>query len=289
MHRRTMHHLEMDHPSAFQQHLRNHGAAEDTIRRRMGTIRAWQRFRHPGGLDDATLDDVEAFIGQWKSNSTKRAYLGDLRAFYRWGRTRGLPNDPTAGFGRIRVAKRLPRPLTHDEWVMAVTMAHDDRVKTALLLATQAGLRRRDIVRLHTDDVHLDGPHPMLIVRGSKGEKDRALPLNPFLRDWLRIVTPKSGYLFPGRRLGEHLSADRLNVIVGEHLRALGIEGNVHRGRHTFGTNFAFTAKGNMLATAEAMGHSSMDQARQYSAMVGVNLREFIDAMPTPTVAGVVA
>ncbi len=51
--------------------------------------------------------------------------------------------------------------------------------------ARMTGLRRGELASLKVEDLNLDGDDPVLIVRGGKGAKDRAVSLNSYIRDRL--------------------------------------------------------------------------------------------------------
>jgi DNA-binding LacI/PurR family transcriptional regulator len=80
----------------FQDSLKVAGRSPDTIERRVGTLRRFLASIHPATIDQATTDDVEAFLRGYSSPATRSAYLSDLRAFYRYAcRRRLLFEDPT--------------------------------------------------------------------------------------------------------------------------------------------------------------------------------------------------
>ena len=51
--------------------------------------------------------------------------------------------------------------------------------------AKMTGLRRGELANLKVGDLNLKGSDPVLLVRQGKGGKDRAVSLNPHIRDRL--------------------------------------------------------------------------------------------------------
>ena len=117
-----------------------------------------------------------------------------------------------------------------------------------VLLGAYAGLRAQEMSYLRVEDVDLE--HNVLHVRKGKGDKHRAVPLNPETRAaFERMPLPDSGYVFKAHGNGRDGAGDRNSVMgpqcrpvnvshrVRWHLNHLGIDGGPHRLRHTFASN----------------------------------------------------
>lgn len=233
------------------------GMAKQTIRRRRWTLTTFVGEIAPRRSAEATTTDVERFLSQRPTPATRRALLGDLRAFYRWGLSRAmLEVDPTGPVETPRVPKRLPTPLTRDELSRAWYAASWD-VRVLIGLGASAGLRVSEMAALHTNDVDLDSR--VLVVRNGKGGKDRTVPMHHGLVDVLRHCAP--GPITP------YTNGGSISNRIRAHFRPLGIHKRAHDLRATFATEAARVSGGNMVLVAQLMGHESMATTQRYVAL----------------------
>jgi integron integrase len=130
--------------------------------------------RHPRDLDEA---DVQAFLSDLAvrrrvSASTQNQALSALLFLYRKVIERPLRRIPA--FERARVPRRLPVVLAKDEIRRVLAqMGEPERLVISLLYGS--GLRINECVSLRVKDV--DCARGEIVVRGGKGDKDRAVPL----------------------------------------------------------------------------------------------------------------
>ena len=88
--------------------------------------------------------------------------------------------------------------------------------------------------------------------------------MHPALVELLASEEAPQGYLFPGIRGHDHVTAGTVSALLSRHLHRCGIDATGHALRHTFGTEMARSAGGNLVAVAAAMGHGSMETTRGY-------------------------
>lgn len=233
------------------------GMSERTIRRRRWTLTAFADDVAPRSIAAATTSDVERFLSARAAPATRRALLGDLRAFYRWGQSRNLiGRDPTAPIETPRVPKRLPTPLTRDELSRAWDAAGWD-LRVLIALGAGAGLRVSEMAALHTNDLDLEGR--VLVVRNGKGGKDRTVPMNHGLVDVLRHCAPGP--------VTQYTNGGSISNRIRAHFRPLGIHKRAHDLRATFATEAARVSGGDMVLVAQLMGHESMATTQRYVAL----------------------
>lgn len=251
----------------FVANLTMRGLSAATIKRRRWTLTAFTAQIAPRGFDQATTADVERFLSDRPTAATRRALLGDLRAFYRWANSRGLLDvDPTAPIETPKVPKRLPSPLTRDELQRAYDAA-DFRMRCIIALGAGAGLRVSEIAALTSDD--LDFVHRSIMIRNGKGGVDRVVPMSGFLADLLSHCGPDT---VPFK------SGDSVSNAVREHFKRLGIKHRPHDLRHTFATELARVSGGNMMLVQQLLGHASLNTTQRYTAALPVGL-EVVDAL----------
>jgi integrase len=234
------------------------GMSPLTVRRRRMTLEAFARFVEPATLGDVDLSHIEEWLSTKPAVRTRHAYRSDLRVFYDWAVKRNmLTANPAVLVDSIKVPKALPRPIGAE--VQAALLVGTLRARRAVALGLYAGLRCAEIAALDAGDVDFAGK--VLIVRDGKGGKDRVLPLHPKLAHLLRGL-PGSGRVFTHG--GKSVESAAISRLITRQFDRCGIDATPHQLRHTFGTELARRAKGNLVAMAALMGHGSTETTKGY-------------------------
>lgn len=234
---------------AFATYQAGRGLSPQTIKRRRVSLTQWTTYCADPFSVDGHL--IEGWLAQLPSPATRKAYLADLRAFYRWAiRSGRTDRDPTVLVDTPRVPHRLPTPLTATEVHLAVDTAVGD-LRLMVMLGAFAGLRVSEIAVLRGEDV----VPPVLVVRQGKGAKDRAVPLHPRLEV---ALAGRCGPLFPG------MSGDAVSQRIKAHFRRLGIARRPHDLRASFATEAARASNGNLVLVAQLLGHVSPATTQRY-------------------------
>jgi integrase len=246
-------------------HLTSSNYRPRTIRARRYILSRFERTQID--LDQATRGDVEVFLGTYPDPQTRATYLGHLRSFFRWAvLSEHLASDPTIAITRPRIPRRVPRPLT-DEQVTALLAAADDRMRAWLTLSIYVGLRACEIAPICGEDVH-DG---WLYIPVQKGGDAATAPLSPMVHAEL-CRWPSRGRLW-------NVTDATITTTASALFTELGIDGGLHRGRHTFGTRFLAASGYDLRATAEAMRHRSMNSTMAYTQVSGGRLAQIAAKM----------
>lgn len=257
------------------------GKPMTTIRTRRGHVRMVARrlrSRHPG---DVTTDQILALAARqaW-SPDHRRGLRTSLTQFFDYALKAGLVEiNPANDLPTVSESKPRPRPVSDRMWMQLLSDA-DPRERMAARLAEEAGMRREEAAKCHTDDVieAFDGYE--LVIHG-KGGKQRIVPITDVLaKDILRGAnghTPglgKTGYLFPGAT-GGHISADWIGKLVG---RLLPQGWTMHKLRHRFATTMYRATGGNLMIVKELLGHESVATTQRYLAITNEELRAAVNA-----------
>lgn len=249
----------------FSRYQRGRGFSTETIRRRRRSLLQFARHLEPKTLERATLADIEEWLLGYRAARTRHAYRSDLRTFYGWATARDLlPLNPAALVDPVKVPKSLPRPIGDE--VLAAMYTGSLRVRRMIGLGLLAGLRAGEIAALDASDVALHTKPPTIVVRAGKGGKDRVIPAHPMLVELLAGIP--AGPVF-ANQYGEPIKSKSCSQTIRAHLVRCGISATAHQLRHTFGTEMARAAKGNLLAVANVMGHGSMNTTRGYVGWSG--------------------
>lgn len=237
-------------------------------------VARWLGFCEHLGILEPGPAEVEAFLDQYPSASTRSTYLSWLRAYCKWCCAEGLAErDPTAKIGTILLPRAVPRPLSETDLTTALKHA-DPRMRLWLLLAAKAGLRCKEIAGIQAQDVHLDREPAVLDVTNPKGRRQRSVPLHPEIVSEIRgMSNPQSGYLFPGKD-GAHIRPDTVSRYIATHLRACGIHATAHQLRHRFGSQ-VYAQTRDLRLTQELLGHASPATTQIYAATDTNRIAEF--------------
>lgn len=235
-------------------------------------LKAW-------GMDGFNSDNITTFLGdETFSKWTKATYFGHLRCFCAWLHAGGyIAADPMVSQRKPRRPKSIPRPLSEGEAARVLSVVRPP-VSDYISLALLAGLRAGEIAKIRGEDVEHDG----VFVTG-KGGVSVILPCHPDLWDIAQRY-PRSGFWFPGSD-GGHMRGQAVSVQVGHLFRSLGIEGSIHRCRHTYATRLLRSGL-NVRTVQTLMRHASLDTTAAYTAVQEDELRAGILKLPSLALGG---
>lgn len=253
----------------FERHQSAGACSIETIR-----LRGFQLARlardHGGRVLDLTTVELEAWLANpdW-SPSTRRSHRSTLRVFYAWAaRTGRLEVDPAALLPAVRARRGVPRPAAEDDYARAVSRA-DDRLRRALRLGGECGLRRSEIARVRVEDLERDLVGWCLRVRG-KGDHVRLVPLPDDLAE--DLLTVGAGWVFPSPGRGGHLTPAHLGKLVSAALGS-----STHTLRHRAGTR-AYDGTRDLRAVQEFLGHASPVTTAIYTKVERSSIRAAMSA-----------
>lgn len=258
--------------AAYEKWLRSWDASERTIDARLTLLRG--RLREWGGVPGLTQDNLETFLSNPNlSKWSKATYHGHFKSFCDWATAAGLlAESPMAGVRKVRPPGGLPRPLAEAD-VARVLAVVQGEVRDWIMLALLAGLRVSEIAKMRGEDVQQDG----LYVEGKGGTKV-TLPCHPDL--WAMAQRyPRRGYWFPGPD-GGHVRSQRISLVVGKVFYGLGIDGSIHRCRHTYATRL-LRAGVHVRKVQKLMRHANLETTANYTAVDEDELRDAIMLLPT--------
>lgn len=219
---------------------------------------------------------------QWK-RETRRSYRNSIAGFFGWAAAEGLlPSNPALALPTIRPEVPAPRPAPDRVYHEAV-MAATPRVMLMLRLATEIGLRRCEVARVHTRDL-LDGIDGAQLLVHGKGGKDRLLPISDELAEQLAAGAAghtasgrREGWLFPGDDSG-HLSPRWVGRLCSDAMPGVW---TMHKLRHRFATK-AYRGTRNLRAVQTLLGHASVATTERYTAVDDAELRAAMLAAAEP-------
>jgi len=220
-------------------------------------------------------DLAKAFLTRYADRKprTRYRYTQMIKAFMRWY---GQPIDDV----KVRVPKSLP-PYTEDEALEKLLRAIDNhkthkssipRDRLLVEVDVKTGMRRMELAELEARDVYED----FLMVRDSKYNKDRVIPLAPALarklNDFVRDMEPNEKVF--------KLSAPSITMKIKYFARKAGLDESFHAHclRHKFATD-VLESGGDLRVLQELMGHENLSTTRMYLAVTDRRKRETINQL----------
>lgn len=136
-----------------------------------------------------------------------------------------------------------------------------------LSLIYACGLRRSELLNLKL--CHVDSKRKLLIIRRSKGRKDRVAPISEkiieLLREYYKAYRPKE-WLFEGQKVGFKYSETSLEKVLKQSLQKAKIDKPVtlHWLRHSFATHLLESGT-DLRYIQEILGHKSSRTTEIYT------------------------
>jgi integrase/recombinase XerC len=201
--------------------------------------------------------------------------LTAIRSFVHYLHDAKELNIRALGTETIKAPQTLPKPIdeqTIEEVIAAATP--EEELLIAMLYGL--GLRISELASLRLDQIGAE----WVQITG-KGDKDRQLPLLPYLRDRItyhRQVNHPRLYLF--EKDESPMSTQQLRYRLTKLFRAHGFKATPHQLRHSFATHLL--AHGARIAdVSELLGHASMATTQVYTKLGSVKkMEEYMGAHP---------
>ncbi|MBK0370708.1 site-specific tyrosine recombinase/integron integrase [Flavobacterium agrisoli] len=168
---------------------------------------------------------------------------------------------------RPKREKKLPNVLSKDEVKAILEASGNLKHKTMLCLIYSCGLRCGELLALQP--VHIDSKRNIILLKNSKGKKDRIVPLSPkileLLRTYFKAYKPMN-YLFEGQIAGSPYSDKSLQSVLKQALQKANISKPVtlHWLRHSYATHLLESGT-DLRYIQELLGHNSSKTTEIYT------------------------
>jgi site-specific recombinase XerD len=230
-------------------------------------LRSFCRFAGPIRPEEISPPLVDAWLSSERlARSTLRHRLSAFRTWSRWMILHGhLPADPARDLTTPRQPRPSPRTLPVSEVGRLVAGVDDPRLRLAVLLMAQEGLRACEVARAEVGDI--DFAEQTIVVRG-KGDVARLLPLSA--QTWSALLAyvgrrrTSGALLLSRKRPSEGLTAQYVSVIVGQAMAAAGVAGTAHALRHSMAAHVLREGRADVRDVQLALGHASLATTSVY-------------------------
>ncbi|MEX2512501.1 MAG: site-specific tyrosine recombinase/integron integrase [Cyclobacteriaceae bacterium] len=262
---------------SFIEWMRNKRYAESTIKTYKGALILFFRFLDNKELSEIGNEDLEYYnthyiIQRGFSASYQSQFINAVKLYFSIRQKQKL--NPEI-IDRPKKPKLLPNVLAKEE-IKRILNAHKNlKHRTMLSLIYACGLRRSELLNLKIIDV--DSNRGLLIVRQSKGKKDRVVPLSvktvDLLREYYKFEKPNN-YLFEGEKLNSRYSEGSLQKVLKSAVEKSGIKKSVtlHWLRHSYATHLLENGT-DLRYIQEILGHSSSRTTEIYTHVTDNSIR----------------
>lgn len=243
--------------------------SENTIKTYTEALKSFLIFYNEKPVAEITNDDVIRYNNEYILNNNLSAsyqnqIVNAIKLFFKTVLDTKIEIDK---IHRPKRAKVLPNVLSKEE-VKLILNAHSNiKHKMMLSLIYSCGLRCGEVLALKP--VHIDSKRNIVLLKNSKGKKDRVTPLSPkileMLRDYFKLFKPDI-YLFEGQRIGEPYSEKSLQSVLKQALQKTGITKPVtlHWLRYSYATNLLESGT-DLRYIQELLGHNSSKTTEIYT------------------------
>ncbi len=219
------------------------------------------------------------FLDKNLSSNTYNFNVAAIRYFYIicFGKNINKILLPTS-----KIRKKYPSILTKKQFLTIVNNENNIEHKCWFLLSFCCGLRISEIATLKIENIN-SKEHKLKVL--GKGNKERYTILPDVVIKFLRLYyktkqyTNKTGYLFKGIELNEHISARTIGNCFTSLKKdyKLPIEITEHSLRHSFATYYLMNG-GDIITLKNMMGHKTLNStsiyihlAQDFNNIVGIN------------------
>lgn len=207
--------------------MRSRRYSENTIGTYTEAIRSVFRFLENKPVSEISNNDIIRFNNEYihkkgLSASFQNQVVNAVKLFFFTIENRQLVIEQVH---RPKCAKMLPNVLSKEEVKIILTAQSNIKHRAMLGLIYSCGLRRGELLNLKLADV--DSKRNLLLIRQSKGRKDRVAPLSDktlaLLRSYFMAYKPKC-WLFEEQDKSKQYDENSLAAVLKQALEKSGIK-----------------------------------------------------------------
>lgn len=254
---------------SFRRWLEQRRYSASTVKTYVHALQVFLGYFADRELKTLNNDDVREFmyeriVREELSFSYQNQVVNALRLFFREILKSEI--DPYK-LERPRTEHKLPNVLSKGEVKNILESLRNTKHRCMLSLIYACGLRRGELLKLKLQDV--DSDRNLLIIRQSKGRKDRVIPMTPkiieMMREYYRQYRPEE-WLFEGQNAGTPYSERSIQLVLHKAVEQCGISKPVtlHWLRHSYATHLLESGV-SLRYIQELLGHKSSRTTEIYT------------------------
>jgi integrase/recombinase XerD len=262
----------------FKQWLRSKRYSENTLATYCDALKSFLVFYKDKAIEEIDNADVIVYNNEYilknkLSASYQNQIVNAIKLYFSTIRETKIEIDK---IHRPKRSKVLPNVLSKEEVKLILSVHGNCKHKTMLSLIYSCGLRRSELINLKTTDI--DSKRGIVIIRQSKGKKDRIVPLSPkillMLRAYYLAYRPQK-WLFEGQIANTQYSERSLAHVLKQALTKAKIDKPVslHWLRHSYATHLLENGT-DLRYIQELLGHSSSKTTEIYTHVSTKSLQQ---------------
>ena len=259
--------------------------AESTIGTYIDAIQTFLRYFDSKQINEISNNDLiifnnEYIIANHFSASYQNQFVNSVKLFFRSIENKQLHPEL---IHRPKTQKLLPNVLSKEEIKLILSAHSNIKHKAMLSLIYSCGLRRSELLNLKLTDI--DSKRGLVIIRQSKGRKDRIAPLSEkilnLLREYYAACKP-SLWLFEGQDKKNQYDERSLQNVLKQALEKSNITKPVslHWLRHSYATHLLENGT-DLRYIQEILGHSSSRTTEIYTHVSNKSLQKIVSPFDT--------
>ena len=258
-----------NHITDFIEWMSHKRYSPSTIETYTEAVRIFLMFIMPKTAHEIRPDDMIKFVNEYiiknhLSYAYQNQFVNASKLFFREVIKSKMDVEK---FERPRPQHKLPNVLSKEEVKAILEALVNVKHRTMLCLVYACGLRRSELLNLKFDSI--DSKRGLLLIRDSKGKKDRVVPISEkiilMLRAYYKMYKPKE-WLFEGQFEGTRYSEQSLMSILKQALSKTNIKKPVslHWLRHSYATHL-LEGGTDLRFIQELLGHKSSKTTEIYT------------------------
>jgi len=258
--------------------LRSKRYSEKTIITYCDGLKSFLVFYNKKTIQSITNEDVIIFNNEYiiknkLSESYQNQIVNAIKLYFKIIRETKIDIEK---IHRPKRAKTLPNVLSKEEVKAILEAPTNIKHKMMLSLIYSCGLRSGELLAL--EPKHIDSKRNIVLLKNSKGKKDRIAPLSPKILELLRsyyLMYKPVKYLFEGNIVGEPYSEKSLQSIIKQSIKKASIKKPVtlHWLRHSYATHLLESGT-DLRYIQELLGHSSSKTTEIYTHVSTKNIQQ---------------
>lgn len=264
----------------FELWMKTRRYSDNTISSYTDGLKQFLRFYSHKAICEISNDDLLTFNNDYIlankfSASYQNQVINGVKLFFRIVELKIMRPELIY---RPKSPKLLPNVLSKEEVKAILNTPSNIKHKAMLSLIYSCGLRRSELLHLKLTDI--DSKRGLVIVRQSKGRKDRVAPLSDkileLLRNYYNAYKPNY-WLFEGQDKKSQYDEASLNAVLKLALEKSGIQKPVslHWLRHSYATHLLENGT-DLRYIQEILGHSSSRTTEIYTHVSNKNIQRII-------------
>lgn len=255
--------------TTFQNYLRSKRYSENTVKTYSEALRSFLIFFSPTPSSVLTNDDVikyntDFILANKFSASYQNQIVNSIKLYFSSVQNKVMVIEK---IHRPRPEHKLPNVLSKEEVKLILEILPNVKHRAMLCLIYSCGLRRSEL--LHLKPLDIDSKRNLILIKQSKGKKDRIVPLSARILELLReyyLTYHPTVWLFEGQIKGSLYSEQSLQSVLKQAVKKAGIKKPVtlHWLRHSYATHLLESGT-DLRYIQELLGHNSSRTTEIYT------------------------